>query len=225
MKLPRLPKSWDILKPIWESDQFKNLWQSIEIAYRSEVCFPPKELIFNAFEQCQYTNLKVVLIGQDPYHKSGEAHGLSFSVPKGIKIPPSLHNIFREINQNYEALMMPVSGDLTHWAHQGVLLLNTTLTVQQNLPNSHYHLKWHQFTDQVIHQISKKKSQLVFLLWGSFAQKKQSLIFDNQHLVLKSGHPSPLSANQGKWFGNQHFLKTNQFLAKHHQTSIDWLIP
>jgi uracil-DNA glycosylase len=177
-------------------------------------------LIFAAFEHCSFDNLKVVIIGQDPYHGAGEANGLCFSVNDGIAIPPSLRNIFREINTDLDSIFIPNSGNLAHWAKQGVLLLNATLTVRKDQPNSHKHLDWQIFTDAVIQKISDQKEQVVFLLWGSFAQKKGLKIDRNKHLVLTSGHPSPMSANQGKWFGNKHFSQTNTYLKSIQKTPI-----
>lgn len=220
---PQIPNTWSILKPIWESQHFIETWQKVEEQYQLQECYPPKDLIFNAFDKCSFEDLKVVIIGQDPYHGKGEAHGLSFSVPDGINIPPSLKNIYREVMQNYDVLMMPNSGDLTHWAEQGVLLLNATLTVQKDNPNSHKNIGWQKITNEIIKFISKEKKHIVFMLWGNFAQKKQSLIYDNNHLILTSRHPSPLSANQGKWFGNQHFVKANQYLIDKGLMPIEWV--
>jgi len=201
---------------------FVDLMNSVEFEYSKNTCYPPKELIFSAFNHCSFENLKVVIIGQDPYHGEGEANGLCFSVNDSVKIPPSLKNIFREINLDLDALLMPTSGNLERWAKLGVLLLNAALTVQKDKPNSHKHLNWNQFTDAVIQLISDKKENVVFLLWGNFAQKKGTKIDRNKHLVLESGHPSPMSANQGKWFGNKHFSKTNNYLENKGITRIDW---
>jgi uracil-DNA glycosylase len=166
--------------------------------------------------------LKVVIIGQYPYHGASEANGLCFSVNDGMAIPPSLRNIFREINSDLDSIFIPNSGNLAHWAKQGVLLLNATLTVRKDQPNSHKHLDWQIFTDAVIQKISDQKEQVVFLLWGSFAQKKGLKIDRNEHMVLTSGHPSPMSANQGKWFGNKHFSQTNSYLKSIQKTPIAW---
>lgn len=206
-----------------ENPYFQDLIQNVEQEYKEYVCYPPKELIFSAFNKCPFDNLKVVIIGQDPYHGEGEANGLSFSVNDRVKIPPSLRNIFREIMQDLDAIMMPTSGNLDSWAHQGVLLLNATLTVRKDNANSHKHLEWEKFTDAVIQKISDQKENVVFLLWGSFAHKKGRKINRDKHLVLESGHPSPLSANQGKWFGNKHFSKTNEYLQLKGIQEIDWL--
>jgi uracil-DNA glycosylase len=165
----------------------------------------------------------VVIIGQDPYHGKGEANGLCFSVNNDVRIPPSLRNIFRELSDDYETIFLPSSGNLESWAKQGVLLLNASLTVREDTANSHKHLKWNLFTDAVIQKISEETEQVVFLLWGNFAHKKGLKIDRNKHLVLESGHPSPLSANQGKWFGNKHFSKTNAYLKQNNKALIDWI--
>lgn len=203
---------------------FNDLLNEVENEYESGVCYPPKDLIFSAFNSCDFSNLKVVIIGQDPYHGEGEAHGLCFSVNHSVKIPPSLRNIYREMNDDLDNLFMPNSGNLEHWAKQGVLLLNASLTVRKDSPNSHKHLKWDIFTDAVIQKISEQKKNVVFLLWGSFAQKKGKKIDRSKHLVLESGHPSPMSANQGKWFGNKHFSKTNLYLKEHQIPEINWIL-
>jgi uracil-DNA glycosylase len=180
-------------------------------------------LIFAAFDYCSFSNTKVVVIGQDPYHGKGEANGLCFSVNDGVKIPPSLRNIHRELIDDLGSIFIPNSGNLTSWANQGVLLLNAGLTVREDVPNSHQYLKWNLFTDAVIQKLSDEKEGLVFLLWGNFAQKKGVKINREKHLVLESGHPSPLSANQGKWFGNKHFSKTNAYLESKGVEPIQWL--
>ncbi len=215
--------SWKtMLQQEFEKPYFQKLLLDVEAEYKNGVCYPPKELIFNAFEFCDFANLKVVIIGQDPYHGEGEANGLSFSVNDGVKIPPSLRNIFREINTDFDSIFEPSSGNLNRWAKQGVLLLNNSLTVRKDLPNSHKHLDWSNFTDAVIDLISKEKQAVVFLLWGNFAQNKGSKIDKLKHLILKSGHPSPMSANQGKWFGNKHFSKTNDYLKSNGLKIINW---
>jgi uracil-DNA glycosylase len=196
--------------------------QAIDSEYQNQICFPLKELIFAAFNHCSFDDLKVVIIGQDPYHGTGEANGLCFSVNDGIKIPPSLRNIFRELNEDLGSIFLPTSGNLERWAKQGVLLLNASFSVQKDKPNSHKHLKWNLFTDAVIQKISEDKENVVFLLWGSFAQKKGLKIDRTKHLVLESGHPSPMSANQGKWFGNKHFSKTNLYLEEKGIRRIEW---
>ncbi len=221
--LNSLSPSWNaILKSEIEKDYFKDLILNVENEYEKDICYPPKNLIFEAFNQCSFEDLKVVIIGQDPYHGKGEANGLCFSVNDSIKIPPSLRNIFREINDDLETIFFPTSGNLQRWAQQGILLLNATLTVAENQAGSHQKLGWETFTDAVIKQISDNKNQVVFLLWGNFAIKKGKNIDRNKHLVLESGHPSPLSANQGKWFGNKHFSKTNTYLKFNNKKEINW---
>ena len=207
-----------------ESDKeyFKNLMVQVDEEYQNQVCFPSKELIFNAFNQFAITDLKVVIIGQDPYHGEGEANGLCFSVNDGVAIPPSLKNIFTEINTEYDRVFFPTSGNLEHWAKQGVLLLNAGLTVRKDLANSHKHFKWNVFTDAAIEYISNTSENVVFLLWGSFAHKKGSKIDRDKHLVLETGHPSPLSANRGFWFGNNHFIQTNEYLKSVGKSEIEW---
>ena len=211
-----------ILSDEIQKPYFSDLLAKVDNQYAEHICFPPKELIFSAFEYCNFKDLKVVIIGQDPYHGEGEANGLCFSVNDSVKIPPSLRNIFREVNSDLDSLFLPTSGNLERWAKQGVLLLNATLTVQKDKPNSHKHLNWDQFTDAVIQKISNEKSNIVFLLWGNFAHKKGLKIDRTKHLVLESGHPSPMSANQGKWFGNKHFSKTNAYLVSTGMEAINW---
>jgi uracil-DNA glycosylase len=164
----------------------------------------------------------VVIIGQDPYHGEGEANGLSFSVNEGVKIPPSLLNIFKEINLDFDTVFLPNSGNLERWARQGILLLNASLSVRKDLPNSHKHFKWNLFTDAVIKKISEENENIIFLLWGNFAIQKEKLIDSSKHKILTSGHPSPMSANQGKWFGNKHFSQTNVYLKSIGKPEIIW---
>lgn len=201
---------------------FVELQQKVDEEYQNQTCFPPRELVFNAFDKCSLDELKVVIIGQDPYHGEGEANGLCFSVNDGVAIPPSLKNIFIEINNELDRVFFPTSGNLEDWAKQGVLLLNASLTVRKDSANSHKHLKWNVFTDSVIQYISDTTENVVFLLWGSFAQKKGSKINREKHLILESGHPSPLSANRGFWFGNNHFLKVNEYLKSVGEEVINW---
>lgn len=223
MLLPKYDDSW---KPLFEEEQktpyFQILLDNVNKEYAETVCFPPKELLFDAFNHSSFEDLKVVIIGQDPYHGEGEANGLCFSVNDGVKIPPSLRNIFREINEDLGTIFLPTSGNLEQWAKQGILLLNASLSVRKDNPNSHKHLDWKIFTDAVIQRISEEKENVVFLLWGNFAQKKGLKIDRNKHLVLESGHPSPMSANQGKWFGNKHFSQTNQYLKAIGKSEINW---
>ena len=219
-----LNSSWQtILSDEIAKPYFVELMATVDQEYQNSVCFPPKELIFSAFNNCSFENVKVVIIGQDPYHGDGEANGLSFSVNDSVRIPPSLRNIFREINTDLDSIFMPTSGNLESWAKQGVLLLNASLTVKKDNPNSHKHLKWNLFTDAVIQKISEEKENVVFMLWGSFAQKKGAKINREKHLVLESGHPSPMSANQGKWFGNKHFSQANLYLEQKNLSKIYWL--
>ena len=187
----------------------------------NKIIYPPEALIFNAFNQTPFDKVKVVILGQDPYHNPGQAHGLSFSVPAGVKIPPSLLNIFKEIKQDLGIDMPSSYGNLTSWAEQGVLLLNAILTVNANEPASHSKLGWMNFTDTVISKISDEKKGVIFLLWGKFAQEKQQLIDETKHFVLKAAHPSPFSAERG-FFGCKHFSKTNELLKQQGQEPIDW---
>lgn len=218
-----LSPDWQtLLSDELEKPYFVDLMQAVEAEYEENICFPPKELLFAAFDYCAFQDVKVVILGQDPYHGEGEANGLCFSVNDGVKIPPSLRNIYREMNDDLDSIFFPTSGNLEHWARQGVLLLNASLSVRKDKPNSHKHLKWNVFTDAVIQQLSENKEHIVFLLWGAFAQKKGSKIDRNKHFVLESGHPSPMSANQGKWFGNKHFSQTNVYLNEHRIPEINW---
>ncbi len=221
--LNQLSTSWkSILDKEIEKEYFKQLISKVDIEYKTSICYPPKELIFSAFNYCNFEDVKIVIIGQDPYHGDKEANGLCFSVNDGVKIPPSLRNIFREINEDLERVFFPLSGNLENWAKQGVLLLNATLTVEKNKPGSHQRMGWETFTDSVVKIVSEQKEQVVFLLWGAFAIKKGMNIDTSKHLVLTSGHPSPLSANQGKWFGNKHFSKSNEFLLSINKKPIEW---
>lgn len=200
---------------------FVDLANFVKHEYATQTCYPPGSQIFNAFDWCPFDNVKVVIIGQDPYHGPGQANGLCFSVNDGITHPPSLINIFKEISQDL-GLPYPVSGNLERWAKQGVLLLNATLTVRANQAASHQNKGWEQFTDAVISTISKNKKQVIFLLWGGFAKQKLKLIDTTKHFVLTTGHPSPLSANRGYWFGNKHFSKTNFQLEQVGESPIEW---
>lgn len=223
MQLQLNPEWQSILAEEIQKPYFIELEELVDLEYLNHSCYPPKELIFAAFDSCSFSNTKVVIIGQDPYHGKGEANGLCFSVNDGVKIPPSLRNIYRELVDDLGSIFIPNSGNLASWANQGVLLLNAGLTVREDLPNSHKHLKWNLFTDAVIQKLSDEKEGLVFLLWGGFAQKKGVKINREKHLVLECGHPSPLSANQGKWFGNKHFSKTNAYLESQGLEPIQWL--
>ena len=200
-----------ILKEEFKKPYFNNLRDFVKNEYHRGTCYPNGNQIFSAFDHCSFDNLKVVIIGQDPYHGIGQANGLCFSVNNGISHPPSLRNIFKELETD-EGLPIPSSGNLERWADQGVLLLNATLTVREHEAGSHQNKGWEQFTDVVIDKISRQKKDVVFLLWGGFAKKKGAKIDKTKHFVLTSGHPSPLSANRGYWYGNKHFSKTNTFL-------------
>ena len=218
----RISPSWNaLLSSEFEKPYFQALTSFVKKEYSEYICYPKGKEIFAAFDKCPVENLKVVLLGQDPYHGEGQANGLSFSVRDGIAHPPSLVNIFREIEEDLK-LPYPESGNLSRWAEQGVLLLNATLTVRANTAGSHQGQGWETFTDAVIKCISDNCQHIVFLLWGSFAKKKIALIDTQKHCVLSSGHPSPLSANRGYWFGNKHFSKTNAYLTSVGKQAIDW---
>jgi uracil-DNA glycosylase len=213
---------WEnILQDTFEAPYFKALIDFVKSDYSSTQCFPPGKLIFNAFDLCPPEKTKVVILGQDPYHGPRQAHGLCFSVPEGIPHPPSLKNIFKELENDLQ-MAYPISGNLTSWAKQGVLLLNTTLTVQAHRAGSHQAKGWETFTDRVIQLLSEQYQGLVFLLWGGYAKQKIKLIDADKHCVLSSGHPSPLSANRGYWFGNQHFSKCNAYLDYKGKKPINW---
>ena len=211
----------NILQNEFEKPYFKNLIEFVKQEYSNYTCYPKGKDIFAAFDFCSLNDLKVVIIGQDPYHGPNQANGLCFSVKDGISHPPSLKNIFKEISTDLNQ-EIPESGNLEKWAKQGVLLLNATLTVRAHEAGSHQKQGWEIFTDQVIKQISNEKENIVFLLWGGFAKKKIKLIDKKKHHILESGHPSPLSANRGYWFGNEHFSKTNAFLKSIDKNEINW---
>jgi uracil-DNA glycosylase len=217
-----IEKSWrSNLNRELEQPYFKSLAEFIKHEYQTNQCYPPDQLIFSAFNHCSLNNLKVVIIGQDPYHGPGQANGLCFSVNDSVPHPPSLLNIFKEIESDL-GKPIPQSGNLERLAEQGVLLLNATLTVRAHQPGSHQKKGWEQFTDAVIKTISQEQEGIIFLLWGGFAKSKSKLIDANKHHILTSGHPSPLSANRGFWFGNKHFSKTNDILAQSGKEPIDW---
>ncbi len=217
----KIEPSWkERLQEEFDKPYFEKLISYVKQEYRSYRIFPPGNLIFNAFNLCPFDKVKVVLIGQDPYHEQGQAHGLCFSVNDGVPFPPSLVNIFKEINTDTGA-PIPQSGNLTRWAEQGVLLLNATLTVREHVAGSHQRRGWEDFTDSVIRILSRERDGLVFILWGSYAQSKSYLIDSNRHLILRSAHPSPLSAYRG-FFGNHHFSLANNYLLQHGQTAIRW---
>jgi len=217
----RIAVSWkNILNEEFSKEYFEKLDSFVKSEYADATIFPPAPLIFNAFDKCNLENLKVVIIGQDPYHTPGAAHGLCFSVPDGEKIPPSLRNIYKEINADL-GKDIPTTGNIEHWAEQGVFLLNATLTVRAHEAGSHQKKGWETFTDAVIAKISESKDNVVFLLWGAYAQKKEALIDTSKHFILKSVHPSPLSASRG-FFGNHHFSRTNEFLKSKGLEEINW---
>lgn len=204
----------------FDKPYFASLVAFVKSEYKNSTIYPPGKLIFNAFNLCPFDKVKVVILGQDPYHEPGQAHGLCFSVMDNVPFPPSLQNIFTEIANDLHK-PVPASGNLTRWAEQGVLLLNATLTVRAHLAGSHQNKGWETFTDDVIKLLSDRKEHLVFILWGGYAKRKAALIDSSRHLVLTSAHPSPLSAYRG-FFGNGHFSKTNEYLATHGMTPIDW---
>ena len=214
---------WDnVLKDITSTKEFYNTMVLAKKAYETTTVFPPKEHIFDALKLTSYENTRVVIVGQDPYHGINEAHGLSFSVCPGIKTPPSLKNIYKELNAEL-GCYIPNNGYLLKWARQGVLLLNSVLTVQKDTPASHRGKGWETFTDRIIEEVNKKEEPVVFILWGNFARSKKDLITNPKHLVLESPHPSPFSANAG-FFGCNHFIKTNEFLKQNGMEPIDWQI-
>ncbi len=217
-----IEQSWkNALSEEFNKPYFQKLASFVKTAYQQNTCYPKAAAIFAAFDACPIDNLKVVIIGQDPYHGAGQANGLCFSVQDGIAHPPSLRNIFKELETDI-GKAYPKSGDLSHWAKQGVLLINATLTVQASQAGSHQNRGWETFTDAVIKHISEKKKDIIFMLWGGFAKKKGKHIDSTKHFILNSGHPSPLSANRGYWFGNKHFSKANDLLISKGKTMINW---
>ena len=217
----KIEKSWqEVLQVEFDKPYFENLVGFVKQEYASRTIFPPAGQIFNAFNTCPFNNVKVVILGQDPYHGPGQAHGLCFSVNDGIPFPPSLQNIFKEISSDL-GLQIPSSGNLTRWAEQGVLLLNATLTVRASQAGSHQGKGWEEFTDSVIKIISEKAENVVFILWGSYAIKKKSLINASKHCILTAPHPSPLSSYRG-FFGCKHFSQTNTYLTSKGKTPIEW---
>lgn len=217
-----LENEWkEVLKDELEKPYFLRLKDFLRTEYSEKVCFPPWNEVFNAFNNTPYSKVKVVIIGQDPYHDYGQSHGLCFSVRKGVPIPPSLKNIFSEIKSDTNS-EIPTHGDLTRWAKQGVLLLNATMSVEAHKAGSHRNKGWEIFTDSVIENLSLNKENLVFMLWGGPAKKKGGIVDKSKHLVLTSGHPSPLAANRGYWFGNKHFSKANEYLKRNGLQPIEW---
>ena len=214
--------SWkQYLKSEFEKPYFAKLTENVRNEYKNGLCFPPAKLVFNAFNLCPFNKVKVVILGQDPYHEIGQAMGLSFSVPDGVMLPPSLQNIYKEIHSDL-GKPIPTSGDLTRWAKQGVLLLNATLTVRAHEANSHQTLGWQNFTDAAIETINTHREHIVFMLWGGFARSKKRLIDTNRHCIIESVHPSPLSANRGGWFGQHQFSRCNTYLKQQGLDEIDW---
>lgn len=217
----RIEESWkQRLQTEFDQSYFEQLTRFVHQEYATHTVYPPGKQIFAAFDSCPFEQVKVVILGQDPYHEPRQAHGLCFSVNDGIPFPPSLQNIFKEIESDL-GIPVPASGDLTRWAQQGVLLLNATLTVRAHQAASHQGKGWETFTDAVIHKLAEEREHLVFILWGSYAQRKGEFIDSRRHLVLKSPHPSPLSAHRG-FFGNHHFSQANRYLASYGITPIQW---
>ncbi len=217
----QIEESWkEVLSPEFKKDYFIRLTDFVRQEYQTTTVYPPGKLIFNAFNLCPYPKVKVVIIGQDPYHGPGQAHGLCFSVNDGVPFPPSLQNIFKEIQSDLGS-PIPETGNLTRWAEQGVLMLNATLTVRAHQAGSHQRRGWEEFTDAAIRALAENREHLVFILWGAYAQKKGAFISRDRHLVLTSVHPSPLSAYHG-FFGNKHFSRANAYLEAHGETPIVW---
>lgn len=218
----KIEPSWGRqLQTEFDKPYFRELTDRVRQEYQTVACYPPARLIFNAFNLCPFDQVKVVIIGQDPYHEPGQAHGLSFSVQEGVALPPSLLNIYKEIEQDV-GTPMPASGDLTRWAEQGVLLLNATLTVRAHQANSHALIGWRNFTDAAIQALASQREHLVYMLWGSYARSKAYMINRQRNLVLESVHPSPLSANRGGWFGQHQFSRCNQYLSQNGLSPIVW---
>ncbi len=212
---------WDIvLKPVFDGEGFKRFMNIVNDLYKKGICYPKYENIFNALKLTPYSDVKVVIVGQDPYHGENEAHGLSFSVQEGVKIPPSLQNIFKELNSDI-GVTPPKSGDLTKWAREGVLLLNSILTVKKDNAASHKNIGWELLTDHIIKLLNEKETPVVFILWGNFARSKKRFITNKKHLIIESTHPSPFSASNG-FFGSKPFSKTNEFLKKNNLKEINW---
>ena len=218
----QIEASWkEHLQQEFSKPYFEQLTKAVRQEYTAGTCYPPGRLIFNAFNLCPFNEVKVVIIGQDPYHEPGQAHGLSFSVQDGVPYPPSLQNIFKEIQEDL-GTPIPTSGNLERWARQGVLLLNATLTVRAHLANSHSALGWQQFTDAAIRALATEREKLVYLLWGGYARSKSNMIDKSRNLVLESVHPSPLSANRGGWFGQHQFSRCNAYLQQNGIEPIRW---
>ena len=218
----QIEESWKRhLQEEFDKPYFAQLTGKVRQEYQAGTCYPPGRLIFNAFNLCPFDEVKVVIIGQDPYHEPGQAHGLSFSVQDGVQFPPSLQNIFKEIHDDL-GTPIPTTGDLSRWAKQGVLLLNASLTVRAHQANSHATLGWQTFTDAAIRALATQREHLVYMLWGGFARGKSYMIDKQHNLVLESVHPSPLSANRGGWFGQHQFSRCNEYLKQHGIAPIEW---
>jgi len=218
----KIEKSWKkVLQEEFDKPYFEELANFVRDEYKSKTVFPPPKDIFKAFDLCPFDKVKVVILGQDPYHGPGQAHGLCFSVNHGVQSPPSLINIYKEIQSDIGG-EIPSHGNLEHWAKQGVFLLNAILSVIAHMPTSHQNKGWETFTDEVIRIISEKKEHAVFMLWGAYAQSKEWMIDESKHLILKAPHPSPLSASRG-FFGCKHFSKANEFLKEHEMEEIQWV--
>ncbi|MFD2521900.1 uracil-DNA glycosylase [Emticicia soli] len=218
----KIAESWkNKLNEEFQKEYFQHLIEFVRNEYKNGVCYPPGKLIFNAFDKCSFEDTRVVILGQDPYHGPGQANGLCFSVNDGVLSPPSLKNIFKEIQDDL-GKPIPKSGNLERWAQQGVLLLNATLTVRAGAAGSHQGKGWEVFTDSVIRHLNEEKDGIVFLLWGKYAQDKGKIIDDKKHFVLRAKHPSPMSANYGGWFGNKHFSQANNYLQSRGLPTIEW---
>lgn len=218
----KITKNWyTLLQDVLNTNEFKNLQNFLNQEYSTKTIYPKPELVFNAINQVPYEKVKVVIIGQDPYHQPNQAHGLSFSVEKGVVFPPSLRNIFKEL-QNDVGISYPTSGNFLPWAQQGVLLLNAVLTVEQSKPNSHKGLGWELVTQEIIKKLNMRQDPVIFLLWGANANYFKKFITNSQHYILSASHPSPMSANQGGWFNNKCFSKTNDILISLNKTPINW---
>ena len=217
----RIEESWrEVLQPEFDKPYFELLTSFVRREYQTKQCFPPARLIFNAFDSCPFDKVRVVIIGQDPYHDVGQAQGLCFSVPDGVAVPPSLQNIYKELNRDL-GIPVPASGNLQHWAEQGVLLLNATLTVEAHHPGSHQNKGWEELTDAAIVALNARREHLVFMLWGAYARRKGQVIDARRHLVLTAPHPSPLSAYHG-FIGCGHFSKANEYLTRYGSDPINW---
>ena len=223
MPIKNLSQDWnELLKDEFEKLYYRKLTESVNLAFKTSVVYPPANLVFNALMLCSFNAIKVVIIGQDPYHGRGQANGLSFSVNDGIRKPPSLQNIFKELQTDIEGFEIPESGNLESWSKQGIVMLNAVLTVEEGKPGSHKSFGWELFTDAIIKLISDKKEHVVFLLWGNYAITKSQLIDSTKHMVLTAAHPSPLA--RGAFFGSKHFSKTNNYLATNKLKPVNWTL-